>query len=511
MSFAGKDLQVERVYLTPLSADPVSPLIGDVFYSDGTPRLAGPWVYTTLGWEQISTGAALNSVNFINYLAQATDPSSPVSGTLFNANGSYNNYVFTLTSSQTVSAGAVYANTSINFTTTSAISSSTVLPTTGAAQPQASGTLTKISGAGGDPATLAYSAVVQTLRPAGLWVYDGTAFVQISRMNQKLFNYAANTNVRLCATTNQTLANLFNGSTTIDGVTIATGDKILLAGQTSSFQDGVYTVGASSGLTVRTPGFTTAAQLSNAAVYVTAGSTQADKYFFQANTVIDITVDPQSWSTTSPTQSFTVPEGVTNLIVEAIGGGGAGGYSEGGGGGGGIYGTRSMQVTPGEILSIVLGAGGLPVGSGSGNAGGNTTVTGSLMTLTFQGGGGGGKGGSNGLASLWPGGTPGVGGGGGGSNGLGGGSSFVAADGGGGEGNAASGAGTRYVLTGAIGGGAAGGGGGGSGVLIGGIGGTFSPPLNGSNAAFNSGAGGGGGPSSGNAGAGGNGIVRLMW
>lgn len=67
------------------------------------------------------------------------------------------------------------------------------------------------------------------------------------------------------------------------------------------------------------------------------------------------------------TYTFTVPYGITSLIVTIVGGGGGGGgyrgngdgHSGGSGGSGGKYVNTPMAVSPGETLTIVVGAGGL--------------------------------------------------------------------------------------------------------------------------------------------------------
>jgi hypothetical protein len=92
--------------------------------------------------------------------------------------------------------------------------------------------------------------------------------------------------------------------------------------------------------------------------------------------------------------SWTVPQGVTKILVSGCGGGAGGGGSyyssssdyRGGSGGGAGQSTikQSISVTPGHLLSITIGAGG-----GSGSAGGSTTIvdsTSSTTLLTLSGG-----------------------------------------------------------------------------------------------------------------------------
>ncbi|MCM3874033.1 MAG: collagen-like protein [Pyrinomonadaceae bacterium] len=100
--------------------------------------------------------------------------------------------------------------------------------------------------------------------------------------------------------------------------------------------------------------------------------------------------------------TFTVPENVTHLQVElwGAGGGGGGGDSDGGiihmspggaGGGSGGYSRSVIAVTPGEVLDVVIGRGGLggPIDN-RGQAGGSSELKRSGNTLLNAGGGGGG-------------------------------------------------------------------------------------------------------------------------
>lgn len=101
--------------------------------------------------------------------------------------------------------------------------------------------------------------------------------------------------------------------------------------------------------------------------------------------------------------SFTVPAGVTTLYASgcAAGGGGAGtgpttGSNIGGGGGGGAGQSiirQAFTVTPGQIITITIGAAGAAgLINNAGGTGGNTVI-GSLITLT---------GGNGGLANSGP-------------------------------------------------------------------------------------------------------------
>ena len=100
----------------------------------------------------------------------------------------------------------------------------------------------------------------------------------------------------------------------------------------------------------------------------------------------------------SASTTWAVPAGVTKVTVEAWGGGGGGGGSSfpgywGHGGGGGGYGKEIATVTPGNVLTITIGAGGTGRGAVStdGANGGTSSVTGmvSPASITATGGVGG--------------------------------------------------------------------------------------------------------------------------
>ena len=66
--------------------------------------------------------------------------------------------------------------------------------------------------------------------------------------------------------------------------------------------------------------------------------------------------------TTPGTYTFTVPSGVTSVQASGVGGGGGGGFGRstkpGGGGAGAGVCSRTIPVTPGEVLTVIVGTGG---------------------------------------------------------------------------------------------------------------------------------------------------------
>ena len=86
--------------------------------------------------------------------------------------------------------------------------------------------------------------------------------------------------VRAGTTTNGALASAFANGSTIDGVTLATGDRILVKDQSTQTENGIYVV-AASGAPARAGDADTGPELHAATVLVTSGTVNADKAFTQ--------------------------------------------------------------------------------------------------------------------------------------------------------------------------------------------------------------------------------------
>jgi hypothetical protein len=101
--------------------------------------------------------------------------------------------------------------------------------------------------------------------------------------------------VRAATTANGTLATAFANGQTIDGVVLATGDRILIKNQTTGSENGIYTVSAS-GAPVRANDADTAAELLQAAVFVREGAVNADRAYVLSNDAITLGTTALTWS-----------------------------------------------------------------------------------------------------------------------------------------------------------------------------------------------------------------------
>jgi len=101
-------------------------------------------------------------------------------------------------------------------------------------------------------------------------------------------------NVRVATTGAGTLATGFENGDTIDGVVLATGNRILIKDQAAPAENGIYTVNAS-GAPTRATDFNSSDNVKlGAQVYVEAGTTNAGKYFYLSSPTGTITVGTSS-------------------------------------------------------------------------------------------------------------------------------------------------------------------------------------------------------------------------
>lgn len=140
--------------------------------------------------------------------------------------------------------------------------------------------------------------------------------------------------VRAATTTNGTLATAYANSSVIDGVTLATGNRILLKNQTTQTENGIYTVNAT-GAPTRATDADAGAELVNAAVYVSEGTTNADQAFVQ-------------------TANAPITVGTTNLVFAQVGGGTT--YTAGNG-----LGLASTVFSVTASTGISVGGGGVAI------------------------------------------------------------------------------------------------------------------------------------------------------
>ena len=90
--------------------------------------------------------------------------------------------------------------------------------------------------------------------------------------------------------------NLSNPATSsFDGVTLSSGDRLLVRAQSTASENGIYEFNGSSSALTRAPLADTAAELNGAALFVTDGNTYADQAFVQTATIANLGSDTVTW------------------------------------------------------------------------------------------------------------------------------------------------------------------------------------------------------------------------
>jgi hypothetical protein len=112
-------------------------------------------------------------------------------------------------------------------------------------------------------------------------------------------------------TANITLATAVENGDVLDGVTLATGNRILVKNQSTASENGIYVV-AASGAPSRAADFDSPAEIDGGDfVFVTGGTANDNKGFVQINTVGTIGTDPIEFSQFSGAGTFVAGNGLT--------------------------------------------------------------------------------------------------------------------------------------------------------------------------------------------------------
>jgi len=137
-------------------------------------------------------------------------------------------------------------------------------------------------------------------------------------------------------------------------------------------------------------------QLTGSHGSTTSSATYTNNTYFAATTGIINVSNTESFTSSS---TFTVPDGVTSIIVQAWGGGGGGGAVNGGSGekaagggkGGSFVRTTAFTVIPGQMYTVTVGAAGAAgtTGSVNGGAGGTSSFADHGVNIIAAGGNGG--------------------------------------------------------------------------------------------------------------------------
>lgn len=112
----------------------------------------------------------------------------------------------------------------------------------------------------------------------------GAGTVTVDSVNYLGYSFPSQPrSVRVATTANGTLSTAFANGQTVDGVVLATDDRILIKNQTTASQNGVYVVQAS-GSPTRATDFNTSSEILLGTLYVSEGTANKGKWWHTTNT-----------------------------------------------------------------------------------------------------------------------------------------------------------------------------------------------------------------------------------
>ena len=123
--------------------------------------------------------------------------------------------------------------------------------------------------------------------------------------------------VRIATTANGTLASAFDNGSTVDGVALATGDRILLKNQTATEENGIYVVQAS-GVPLRAFDMDDPEEVEGAVVLVLAGTANAGTIWYTTSTPSVLDDDAIVWTQFTGTGGVDLT-GINFLVGTATG------------------------------------------------------------------------------------------------------------------------------------------------------------------------------------------------
>lgn len=125
---------------------------------------------------------------------------------------------------------------------------------------------------------------------------DGAAAtdgVTLQQMQAFVRGLSWKASVRAASTANVTLA---SPGTTLDGVTLISGDRVLLKNQTAGAENGIYVWTGSGSALTRATDMDTAAKTIGATVLVTEGTTNADKAYTMNTDTVTLNTTTLTWA-----------------------------------------------------------------------------------------------------------------------------------------------------------------------------------------------------------------------
>jgi hypothetical protein len=193
--------------------------------------------------------------------------------------------------------------------------------------------------------------------------------------------------VRVKTTANMNLSNAVVNNATIDGVTIATGDRVLVASQTTATENGIY-IAAASGAAARASDLDANDEFPGAAMFVREGTAGGDTGWVCTNDAVTVGSTNIVFSQFTGGGSLTAGDGVSitgNTVAARLKAGATGGLSFDSGDIKISTSGVTNDMLAGSIGNAKLANNTVTVNSGTGISGGGSIALGGNITLAVGG------------------------------------------------------------------------------------------------------------------------------
>jgi len=309
--------ELQNAVIQNLATAPASPTAGQIYYNTVDNQL---YIYNGTRWEV--AGNAVQSGLF----ASRPSASTVDAGTIYYATDTYLFYYSDgSTWTQTNAFGSVTAQTSYgassgngSATTYARADHTHGTPALGTATPNAVSGTTGSAGSASTPSkedhTHAFTPA-SDLSMAGFKLTSlGTPTADTDAANKGYVDSVAQgldtkASVVAATTTNGTLATAFANGEVIDGVTLATGNRILIKNQTDQTVNGIYVV-AASGAPSRSTDMDAGSEFPSAYVFVEQGTVNADTGWVCINNSVTLGSTNIVWAQFSGAGTYTGSDGI---------------------------------------------------------------------------------------------------------------------------------------------------------------------------------------------------------
>ena len=309
--------ELQNAVIQNLATAPATPSAGQIYYNTVDNQL---YIYNGTRWEV--AGNAVQS----GLLAARPTASTVDAGTIYYATDTYLFYYSDgSTWTQTNAFGSVTAQTSYgassgngSATTYARADHTHGTPALGTSTPNAVSGITGSAGSASTPSkedhTHAFTPA-SDLSMAGFKLTSlGTPTANTDAANKSYVDSVAQgldtkASVVAATTTNGTLATAFANGQVVDGVTLATGNRILIKNQTDQTVNGIYTVNAS-GAPTRSTDMDAGSEFPSAYVFVEQGTVNADTGWVCTNNSVTLGSTNIVWAQFSGAGTYTASDGI---------------------------------------------------------------------------------------------------------------------------------------------------------------------------------------------------------